>query len=100
MVKAVKGTCVEGLPGPKHSAVCGKGNVICWVSVWETVSITWTAPSSAPTKSKSPVGLSDAFIGTALPASEMTDEVCVARLNTMTKLNGRGGFGGGCSPRM
>jgi hypothetical protein len=66
------------------------------VSAKVAVLMTWSAPSSAPTKRKSPAGLRDADKGTAPPAREMLDADWVARLKTITNGKRRGGLGGGC----
>src|SRR6266700_2600617 len=100
MATTVSGTCVDGLPGPKHNGACKKGKVICCRSVPELVSITCTAPSLAPTNSKSPAGLKDALKGVAVPAREICEVVCAVMLNTITNAK-RAGLGGGwVSPRM
>src|SRR5437763_981628 len=49
--------------------------------------MTCTAPSSAPTKSRSPEGLSEALRGVALPAREMSEGESVVRSNAMMKGN-------------
>src|ERR1700719_2917212 len=100
MVTCERGTCVGGLPGPKHNSFVGNGNVTCCVSKPEVVSITCRVPSSAPTNNSFPSGASDALSGVALSESDSTDEVCVFTLKTMTNGSLEGGGPACVSPIM